>query len=137
MEIDFNINTYQKLLNEWQRKNFGVVPPVMLALGLTKEAGKVSGAILDNSQNLTPFETPTEHVERTLDALSSVIIYCLQLYSAYNVNAEESLSDMFEYILSLDKNKLISCKFGNIEDQNSTSENEESFDLNKKSIFER
>lgn len=136
----FSLDEYQVMLNDWQKKNFGIIPPVLLALGLAKEAGKVTGAILDNAQNLTPYETPLDHIDRIKDALADTVVFCLQLYSAYGIKAEESLSDVFEYILSMDKNKLISDKFSasiegqpNIEKENETPP--DSKDNN--SVFER
>ena len=102
------IDLKQKILREWQDKNFGTNDYTLLqcALGMSEEVGEVCHHVLKGSQGIRGGALGKGiNVKEVADGVADTLIYGLQLLSVLGIDAEKEIAKVIDEVLQRDWKK--------------------------------
>ena len=94
------IRELQERQKPWVIRNFGGRSRLYPVLGVAEEAGELSHHVLKMEQNIRG--TKEEHLAGIRDSLADVIIFCLDVATAYEIDLEDALIEVFEEVMQRD-----------------------------------
>lgn len=95
----------QKLLAEWQAKNFGKTTNAQIALGVAEETGELAHAVLKHSQGIREFADRDYFLAKAADALADIAVYSMNLCSRLGLDYGTLIREASANVLKRDWNK--------------------------------
>jgi len=96
------IQSYQKQINEWSKRNFKDSTYIDEFLGITEEVGELAHAILKQKQGIRIDEN---HEEKIKDAVGDIFIYLCDFCNRKRLDLNEILDKVVPHVLSRDWTK--------------------------------
>ena len=84
---------------EWQRKNFGRLPPVDSILGVVEEVGELAHSYTKNKQGI---RVDQDHIKKMRDAVGDITIFLISLCSAMDWDYQNVVNETWKEVSSRD-----------------------------------
>ena len=100
-----NLNDLQRKLADWQMHNFSQHKDSfkqMCALGVSEEAGELAHHVLKDWQNIREGQDPEKIRALIADDIGDIVIYAINLCTAYGINFNDAIADTVTEVLKRD-----------------------------------